>query len=109
MNADPLSSEHRQKLEQASGITPEVISDRGYRTITLKKELEPLGFSPAQRRVSGLLIPLHGPDGTAAGYQYRLDYPRTDKRGRPIKYETPAGGNRRGSSTMVCVSSWRSG
>lgn len=73
----PLSPEHRRMLLEESGISPDVVAERAYRTITNPKDLEALGFKRYQRRVPGLLIPLYGPDGLAAGYQYRPDRPRT--------------------------------
>lgn len=76
MGPDSLSAEHRRALLQGSAISPEVIAARGYRTVTCRKDLEDLGFngfSPAQQRVPGLLIPLHSPDSTPAGYQFRPD------------------------------------
>lgn len=84
-----LSDEHMRLLEE-SGITPEVIEARGYRTVEKKVELKSLGFSEAQRNIPGLLIPIYGPDGEKVLYQYRPDEPRI-KGGRPVKYETPPG------------------
>jgi hypothetical protein len=91
MTADSLVPEHRRMLEHDSAITPEVIAARGYRTVSSKKELRVLGFSPTQCRVPGLLIPIYPPGGTNAGHQFRPDLPRTDARGKVIKYETPSG------------------
>ena len=57
-----------------------------------KTPLREVGFSKAQQRAPGILIPLHGVDGTIICHQYRPDKPREDtKRGRPIKYENPLG------------------
>ena len=57
-----------------------------------KTALKEAGFSNAQQRAPGILIPLHGVDGTVIGHQYRPDKPREDtKRGRLIKYENPLG------------------
>ena len=60
MSIDPLSSNHRHALEQGSGITPEAIAYRGYRTITVKAELRSSGFSDAQSHVPALLDLLWG-------------------------------------------------
>ena len=83
---------YRRHLEmiQASGISPEVSRERGYRTETVKEVLGELGFSPLQRRTPGLLIPIWGVNGKCAGYQLRPDDPR-ERDGKSVKYETPAG------------------
>ncbi len=86
-----LLSEHFRHLHEGSGISLEVIKERGYRSTLGKTDLENLGFSSSQRRAPGIIVPLWGVDGTAAGYQFRPDNPRSDTRGRPVKYETPAG------------------
>jgi hypothetical protein len=74
-----------------SAISPEVMRERGYRTIMGKAELQQLGFRIFQCRIPGILIPLWAPDGSPAGYQYRPDKPRLDAKGRPIKYENAMG------------------
>ena len=72
-----------------------MILERDYRSLLGKAELEKLGFTRAQQRIPGILIPLWGVDGKQTGYQYRPDNPRLDQRGRPVKYESPRGsGNR---------------
>ena len=83
---------YRRHLEmiQASGISPEVSRERGYRTETVKEVLGELGFSPLQRRTPGLFIPIWGVNGKCAGYQLRPDDPR-ERDGKSVKYETPAG------------------
>lgn len=77
-----------------SGISIEVIRERGYRSILDVSELLELGFSEAQCSVPGILIPLRPPDGSGGSHQYRPDIPRT-KRGKAVKYETPKGGRLR--------------
>jgi putative DNA primase/helicase len=84
-----LLDQHRRMLE-SSAITPEVAQARGYRSVTEKATLERAKFSPAQRRVPGLLIPMFSVSGECAGYQYRPDSPRQIK-GKAIKYETRSG------------------
>jgi hypothetical protein len=49
----------------------------------------PIGFSPAQRRVSGLLIPLFNARGECVRYQFRPDEPRM-RDGKLVKYESPS-------------------
>lgn len=83
---------------RASAISIEVIRERGYRSVLGKAELKNLGFTPAQQRVPGILIPLYGVDGTRIGYQYRPDSPRHNAKGKPIKYE-----NRIGASIRLDV------
>jgi hypothetical protein len=90
MTTDRLSPEHRRTLEQESGIAPEAIDARGYRTITAKVELRDVGFSNPQRRVPALLLPVWGVQGEIVLYQARPDAPRI-RDGKPVKYETPAG------------------
>lgn len=83
---------YRRHLEmiQASGISPEVSCERGYRTETVKEVLGELGFSPAQRRTPALVIPIWDVNGKCAGCQLRPDNPR-ERDGKALKYETPAG------------------
>ena len=98
--SDPFSAEIPELLNdhlehlKASAISLGVIRERGYRTVFGHKELADLNFSKAQQRHPGILIPLHGVEGDIVGHQFRPDHPRVDaKRGRNIKYETPAGGS----------------
>jgi hypothetical protein len=69
-----------------SGITYAQASARGYTSIYGVNRLAELRIAQAARTVPGLLIPLHGIDGTVWGYQYRPATPRLCK-GRPVKYE----------------------
>lgn len=85
-----IADNHRKTLIRESHIARNVVRRRGYRTVRKKAELEQLGFSRAQRKVPGLLIPLYGPSGEIVLYQYRPDEPRI-REGKPVKYETPAG------------------
>ena len=52
-----LLPQHQQVLDD-SAISSEVVSVRGYRTVTVKAELRRLGFKDNQCRVPGLLIDL---------------------------------------------------
>ena len=90
-----LLTTHFQHLSEESGINADVIRERGYRSLMGKSELEKLGFTPAQQRAPGILIPLWSVDGKEAGFQFRPDHPRTDRRGRPVKYDSPAGSSNR--------------
>jgi hypothetical protein len=90
-----LLTEHFRHLNERSGISVDVIKERGYRSLLGKSELEKLGFTPAQQRSPGILIPLWSVDGNEAGFQYRPDHPRTNSRGKAVKYESPAGSSNR--------------
>jgi len=90
-----LLTDHFLHLNDGSGLSIDVIRERGYRSILGKSELEKLGFTSAQRRSPGILIPLWSVDGKEAGYQFRPDHPRTDRRGRPVKYDSPTGSSNR--------------
>jgi hypothetical protein len=85
-----LAEHHEKMLLKESGIKPDVVEARGYRTVKTKAELKRLGFSDAQRITPALLIPVFGPDGEIATHQIRPDEPRW-RDGKPIKYETPRG------------------
>ncbi|ODA29093.1 DUF3854 domain-containing protein [Planctopirus hydrillae] len=81
---------HHQKLLQASAISAEVIQARGYHSETVKSELTTLGFSPVQRVVPALVIPIWPLSGPPSLHQIRPDQPRLS-RGKVVKYETPLG------------------
>jgi hypothetical protein len=87
-----LLSNHFRHLNEGSGISINVIRERGYRSLLGKSELEKLGFAPSQRHVPGILIPLWGVESNdIVGYQFRPDSPRLNSKGKPVKYETPKG------------------
>lgn len=97
-----LSQEHLAMLRDESGISDEVIKARGYRTVTDIKVLQECGFSRAQWRVPGLLLPVHNTAGNNTLFVYRPDNPRIvenkKKRlpdgtchSRVLKYELPKG------------------
>lgn len=87
---DAVLLPHHADLIAASAIAPDVATERGYYSATVKARLLDLGFSALQARVPALVIPLHGTRGGIVGYQIRPDEPREDKRGKVVKYETPA-------------------
>ena len=62
-----LNAEHTRVLREESGISDEVIRQRGYRSITEAAELRALGFAEAQCRPPGLLLPLWSTDGGGPG------------------------------------------
>ncbi len=90
-NALVLTEKHRRMLVQESKIDPAVIAERGYRSISEAQELATLGFSPSQRSVPGLLMPIWSVDGKVESHIYRPDSPRFNQKKKVIKYENPAG------------------
>ena len=88
-----LSPSHLDSL-RGSGISDDIIRERGYRTVARQSDLIALGFSERQAATAKnghvLVIPLHGVDGGICGYIARPDSPRIDpKSGKPRKYELP--------------------
>lgn len=83
-----MSELHEHMLIEESRVAPEVVKERGYRTVSSRADLKRLGFTDAQRNVPGLLIPVNNTAGETVLYQYRPDQPRI-KNGKPVKYETP--------------------
>ncbi len=84
-----LSAPHRRMLYAESDIDPDVAAERGYYTARTRSEV-PECFADYQRK-PGLVIPMFSPDGDTVGYQLRPDKPRRDRKGKPLKYETPTG------------------
>ncbi len=74
-------------LLDGSGISPEIVAGRGYRTVD--RAGVPDAFRRYQRR-PGLLVPMYSPDGITASHQLRPDAPRV-RDGKVVKYETPGG------------------
>lgn len=102
MSKKPLSGRHLRQLTQESGISREVIEQRGYRTVRSLDELRELGFRPRaswRRSDKGLLIPLHLPAGAPASVVpsviYRPDVPITyssrSGKNETMKYAHPDG------------------
>jgi hypothetical protein len=113
-----LSENHLKMLSIESGISDQMVQERGYRTLTSEGDLVQFGFSPAQRRVPGLLIPRHTTDGKIGLHVYRPDNPRTyedrSKREadglRPVKvlkYEIPKGAGVRVDCPPSCLKELR--
>jgi len=86
-----LYMSHYEQLVTGSAISPEIVRERGYRTVFGKSTLKDLGFARQQQRFPGLLIPIYPPGMDKPGlHQYKPDNPREQKDGKKIKYETPA-------------------
>lgn len=90
-NREPrtLSTSHKRMLFEESAIDPSVVAERGYHTARRRSEV-PEAFKGYQRKV-GLVIPVCSPDGISRSWQLRPNKPRKDKKGKPLKYETPGG------------------
>jgi hypothetical protein len=84
-----LSEKHLKELYHESGISPEIVAERGYYTAS-KVEDVPAEFKTYQRR-PGLVVPMYSPDGETVKYQVKPSCPRKDKSGKPIKYESATG------------------
>lgn len=98
---DPLQAHHREMLAVASAIDPDVIAERGYRTIIKKVEAKRLGFSVAQqdgisKDYPALVAPMRWPGQPSPFAVMRPDKPRTkghkqDGKPKTVKYEMPSG------------------
>lgn len=84
-----LSARHRAELE-ASAISPEQIEARGYRTIDDPKDL-PSEWAGCGHLLPALCIPIRDTTGQVRTHRLKPDNPRSDHRGRTIKYESPKG------------------
>lgn len=91
-----LSAPHYHELSVDSAIAPEQIAEYGFATVG-KREAEAYGFKGVQRK-AGLLVPFQDVHGTEH-YQLKPDEPRSNRQGKPIKYETP-----RGSTPVIAMS-----
>jgi Domain of unknown function (DUF3854) len=95
-----MHAQHAKLLED-SAIPPELASRREYVTVDTLKRVRDLRVVKSAT-VPGLLIPLRDKAGSVWGYQYRPDVPRTDMKGRQVKYETPWQ-QRNGLDVRPCV------
>jgi hypothetical protein len=88
-----LDPRHLAELK-ASGISDDVIAERGYFTVRTRATAQTLGFSKSQAGVIGhdaaaLAIPIKGVRGDVRVYQMKPNRPRVVD-GRILKYETAA-------------------
>jgi hypothetical protein len=86
-----LSLAHQRMLFEESCLDTSVVVERRYRTVASEAELAQLGFSKPQQRVPALVVPMYSPAGELVTHQIRPDTPRKNNKGKPVKYETPAG------------------
>ena len=78
-------------LFEESGIEPEVVEARGYRTVEKKVELEELGFGRTQRNVPALLIPVYSPRGEVALPTSPVPTSRGSRTANPSSTRRPSG------------------
>jgi len=83
-----MYTHHRVQLK-ASAISDDVIAERGYFSVSHKKELVPLGFKASRVPLPAMVIPTHTINGGVI-YQLRPDQPRFDN-GKARKYELQPG------------------
>jgi hypothetical protein len=86
-----LSLAHQRMLFEESCLDTSVVVERRYRTVASEAELAQLGFSKPQQRVPALVVPMYSPADELVTHQIRPDTPRKNNKGKPVKYETPAG------------------
>ena len=84
-----LLPHHARELFEGSGIDPAIAAARGYRSVNYREALA-AGFQDYQCG-AGLLIPQWTLAGVQVRSKLKRDRPRTDARGKPIKYEAPEG------------------
>lgn len=84
-----LSARHRSELD-ASAISLEQIEFRGYRTIDDPKDF-PKEWAGCLHLLPALCIPIRDTSGEIRVHRLKPDNPRTDSRGKDIKYESPKG------------------
>ena len=85
-----LLEEHRREIEDGSGVSPEIRAGRGYYSVTSRAQLEGTPLKNYQRRAPAWVAPMYSPDGHTTSLQIKPKHPRMDKRGKPVKYDTPA-------------------
>ena len=84
-----LDQHHFDMLRHGSGISVDVIKERGGFTVIDKRVLADLGFNRKQQQLCGLALPVHTPDGNPPSlYVLRPDTRRV-VRGKEMKYEFP--------------------
>jgi putative DNA primase/helicase len=87
-----LTALHRTMLVDDSKIDEAVAQERGYCSLPTPAAIQALDFSKAQAKTAPALgIPLWDVHGVQRDWQIRPDAPRCNRKGKPIKYETPTG------------------
>jgi hypothetical protein len=93
IHENPLAERHLRELREGSGLSDQVIAERGYRTVTDPAELRDLGFANAGGWVPptpGYLLPVYDTRGRNGRYYFKPDHPRQDpdRPERRVKYES---------------------
>lgn len=83
----PLSEDHRRHLVEESAIAPEIVAERGIRTITRGRDLPSVFSRRQKRRAPGMLLTVHRPNGETS-HCFRPDNP--DPKDPGHKYEQPS-------------------
>lgn len=98
-----LFDEHRRELVQGSAIDPDVIRERGYRSVsrpsnrdhTPREELERLGFptwaTKEDRYYPGIHMPHWSPRGEKRAGQWKPRVPVPNRDGKKMKYASAKG------------------
>jgi P4 family phage/plasmid primase-like protien len=101
--SDLLERFHRDELLIASAIEPDVVAERGYRTVMRpsandarpRQELERLGFpkwaTAEDRYFPGLLIPKYRATGERISYLWKPRVPAANRDGKLMKYAATKG------------------
>jgi hypothetical protein len=86
-------AEHHLLMLKDSGISEEVIAQRGYHTAHQAEDLSRLGFNLKQQAlIPALVIPIRDISGEVVLHRIRPDHPRPnpEREGKFFKYESPA-------------------
>jgi hypothetical protein len=98
-----LFDQHRRELEIDSAIHPDVIAERGYESIHRPTNVDqrqrnrlnslriPTWATGADSYFAGILIPMYGPTGQRASYQWKPRRPVPKRDGKKMKYASPKG------------------
>ncbi|RIK75384.1 MAG: hypothetical protein DCC68_21280 [Planctomycetota bacterium] len=88
----PLFPNHRAELA-ASGLTDETIAAAGIHSESDTLRLARiLGWDKwPKKRGAAIVFPYYDADGANGYHQVKPDSPRTDSKGKPVKYESPKG------------------
>src|SRR5829696_5755700 len=79
-NTPNLDEVHRRMLYDESGISPEVVAERGVRTVRSGRELPKVYSRKQKERAPGLLFTIHRPNGETS-HIFRPDKPDPEKPG----------------------------
>jgi Domain of unknown function (DUF3854) len=86
-----LSAKHRRVLVEGSGIDPEIIEERGVRTVTKGRELPAVYSWRQKKRAPGMVFTAHRPNGETCTI-FRPDKPNPKNPGHKYEQECKARG-----------------